>query len=106
MAVAVVVASSGAAVVVGGEAAGGVGLDVVDLGVVGGDVAELVEALSIAHFDGATGGAGEDPSADADVLDPVGAVEHDPLDPGVVEPTGNAARRDDGAVGQLAHPPG
>ena len=50
---AVVVAAGGAAVVLGGEPAGGVGVVVVELGVLGGFFAEGVVALAVADFDGA-----------------------------------------------------
>src|SRR5437762_14050565 len=68
----VVVAAGQPAVVLDGEPAHRVRLHVVDLALVGTTLAELVEALPVAHLDRAAGGAGEQAPAHADVLDPVG----------------------------------
>jgi len=54
--------------------------------VVDGGVAQGMEALPVADLDRPAGGAGEDAPAHAHVLDPVGAVEDDPLGPGLVQP--------------------
>jgi hypothetical protein len=54
-------------VVLGGRPSRRPGLDVVDLAVLGGDVAQLVEAFAVAHLDRPSRGPGEDPPAGADV---------------------------------------
>src|SRR5436309_4231459 len=70
VATAVVEAASQSPVVLGGQSAGGPGLDVVDLTVVGGNVAELVEALAVSDLHGPAGGAGKQPALLAHVDDP------------------------------------
>ena len=69
VAVAVVEAAGGSAVGLGGGAAEGPGLDVVDLAVLSRCVAEVVEALLTGDFGGSSGGAGEDAAVDPDVDD-------------------------------------
>ena len=53
-----------------GEAAGGPGFDVVDLAVLGGDVAELVEAFAVSDHDRPPGGAAEQTPTHTHVDDP------------------------------------
>src|SRR5688500_15273504 len=71
---AVVIAAGHPPVVVGRQAPGGVREHVVDLALLGGQVAVRVEALAISDLDGASSTAAEDPAAHADVLDTVGPV--------------------------------
>src|SRR4051812_49885277 len=68
--VSVVEAAGRSAVVLGGEAARRVGLDVVDLTVGGGDVTEGVEALPVPDLHGTAGWAGGQAAAPAAVEDP------------------------------------
>ena len=67
--VAVVVVAAGLAVVLGGEAAFALGMDVVDLAVVRGDAASGVFAVSVAEEDGFAEGSGKEAGALAEVGD-------------------------------------
>src|SRR5206468_4766444 len=97
----VVVAAGGTPVSVDGQPARRVRLHVVDLAVRGGDVAELMKALAVAHLDRAAGRAGEDAPARAEVPHPVGTVEHHAFHPTNLEPPHQAPRRDDSALSPL-----
>jgi hypothetical protein len=67
----------GAAVGLGGLTAGRIGDDVVDLAVLGGEIAEGVEAFPVPELHRPAGGAGEEPPLHAHVDDAGGPVEHD-----------------------------
>src|SRR5919199_879251 len=58
-----------------GETALGPGHHVVDLALLGGNLAHRVEALPVTQLDGPSGGPVEQAAADPHVLHPVGAVE-------------------------------
>jgi hypothetical protein len=83
--VAVVERAVAAAVVLHGEATGGVRGDVVDLASFGGDVAGGVDAGAVPDLDGASGGTDEHALACADVEHPGGPVEQGPFQVGEVE---------------------
>src|SRR5947209_6220242 len=81
-----------------------VALDVVDLAVLGGEVAEVMEALPVPHLHGPAGGACEQASAHAHVDGPPGPLEDHPLQPGRIQVGKQAPRGDHGQVAAHGDP--
>jgi hypothetical protein len=92
LALVVVPGTSELAIVVVGGTAGFPWNDVVDVAVLGADVAGEVDALAVADLDGAAGGAAKETLTAAEVDDAGGPVEHGSLDVGFGEPGDEGAR--------------
>jgi hypothetical protein len=98
---AVVETAAQLAVVDARGAAGRPRLDVIALAAFAGLVTAVVGAALVASLERAADGAGE-PACPAEVDDPRGPVEHDPLDQRLVQQGSDRAGADDRPAGELA----